>query len=227
MLINNIIYGNTPSQVDLLTVSSLSFYNCLVEGGKEGFTGRIFTGAYENCIDVDPQFVSSNDYHLQNTSPCIGAAIDSILVDQVWFYCPPNCYYGGIRPNPAGSMPDIGACESPNPNPVGVEENQSVFPTKYALFQNYPNPFNPATIIKYSVPELSFVTLKIYDLLGSEVATLVKEEKPAGTYEIEFKSTVGSLQLASGIYFYRLQVVDPESSSGQGFVETKKMILLK
>ena len=74
---------------------------------------------------------------------------------------------------------------------------------------------------------MSFVTIKFYDVLGCEVAALVDEEKSVGTYEVEFKSTVGSLQLASGVYFYRLQVIDPESSSGQGFVETKKMILIK
>jgi hypothetical protein len=67
--------------------------------------------------------------------------------------------------------------------------------------------------------EVGFVTLKVYDVLGKEVATLVNEEKPAGSYEIEFKSSVGSLQLASGIYYYQLRVGD--------FVETKKMILLK
>ena len=104
------------------------------------------------------------------------------------------------------------------------EENLSVYPTEYALDQNYPNPFNPTTTIKYSIPKLSFVTIKIYDVLGSEVATLVNEEKPTGTYEVEFKSAA-SLQLSSGIYFYRLQVIDPESRSGQGFVDTKKMII--
>jgi hypothetical protein len=215
LLINNIIYGNTPSQVDLLTSSSLSFYNCLIEGGQEGFTGVAFTGDYENCIDADPLFISSNDFRLQNTSPCIGAGIDSIEIDEAWFYCPTTCFYGGIRPNPVGSMPDIGACENPNANPVGVEEDLSVNPTEYALSQNYPNPFNPATTIKYSVPKLSSVTIKIYDVLGSEVATLVNEEKTAGTYEIYWNAE----NLSSGVYFYRLKA--------GSYVETKKMILLK
>ena len=215
LLINNIIYGNTPSQVDLLTISSLSFYNCLVEGGKEGFTGRIFTGAYENCIDADPLFVSSNDYHLQNTSPCIGAAIDSILVGSTMHYCPPTDFEGNIRPFPVDTSPDIGAYENPLGNPVGVEEDLSVYPTEYALSQNYPNPFNPSTKIKYSVPKLSFVTIKIYDVLGSEVATLVNEEKPVGTYELNWNAA----NLPSGVYFYQLKA--------GFFVETKKMILLK
>ncbi|MCW8804850.1 MAG: T9SS type A sorting domain-containing protein [Ignavibacteriaceae bacterium] len=104
---------------------------------------------------------------------------------------------------------------------VGI--NDYSVPTKYILNQNYPNPFNPSTTISYSVPELSFVTIKVYDVLGNEIASLVNEEKPVGNYEIEFNASL----LPSGVYFYRLLVIDPESSSGQGFVETKKMILLK
>jgi hypothetical protein len=97
--------------------------------------------------------------------------------------------------------------------------------TDYVLEQNHPNPFNPNTTIKYQIPELSFTTLKVYDVLGNEVATLINEEKPAGIYEVEFSAKGGSTlsgneyALPSGIYFYRL-----ESSS---FSQTKKLILLK
>jgi hypothetical protein len=92
----------------------------------------------------------------------------------------------------------------------------------FELYQNYPNPFNPTTKIKFSIPsatlsevEGSLLTIKIYDILGSEVATLVEEDKPAGTYEILFDGST----LPSGVYFYQLRV--------DGFTETKKMILLK
>ncbi len=85
----------------------------------------------------------------------------------------------------------------------------------YLLTQNYPNPFNPYTKILYSIPRQSFVTLKVYDLLGREVATLVNEEKPTGIFEIEFNANL----LTSGVYFYQLKVND--------FVETRKMILMK
>jgi hypothetical protein len=85
----------------------------------------------------------------------------------------------------------------------------------YHLYQNYPNPFNPTTKINYQIPELSFVTLKVYDVLGSEVTTLVNEEKSVGSYEVDFDAT----SLPSGIYFFRLQAGP--------FVETKKMILVK
>jgi hypothetical protein len=105
----------------------------------------------------------------------------------------------------------------------------------YNLYQNYPNPFNPTTKIKFTIPlnvkrEMLNVTLKVYDILGNEIATLVNEEKPAGSYEVEFNATSHSGEvrnLPSGVYFYRLQAVDPGSSSGQVFVKTKKMVLLR
>jgi hypothetical protein len=111
-------------------------------------------------------------------------------------------------------------------NETAVDVNdESVLPTEFSLSQNYPNPFNPSTNIQYAVSSAQFVQLKIYDLLGREVATLVNEEKPAGYYNVQF--SINDMQLGSGIYFYKLQIGNPSASSGQGFVETKKMILLK
>jgi len=93
--------------------------------------------------------------------------------------------------------------------------NKELNPNVLALKQNYPNPFNPTTNIGYRISDREFVTLKVFDILGNEVAILINEEKPAGSYELEFDAS----GLPSGIYFYKL-------NSG-GFVETKKMILLK
>ena len=104
--------------------------------------------------------------------------------------------------------------------PVEVEKEDDLLPKAYTLSQNYPNPFNPSTIIKYALGGRQLVTLKVFDLLGREVAMLVNEEKPAGNYEVEFNVARDCRPaIASGIYFYRLQ-------SGS-FVETKKMIVLK
>ena len=94
---------------------------------------------------------------------------------------------------------------------------------EFSVAQNYPNPFNPSTIIKYSIPNViasgakqsQLITLKVYDILGNEVAILVNEEKPAGTYEVEFKGN----ELPSGVYIYTLRA--------ESFVESKKMLLLK
>ncbi|HKJ81940.1 MAG TPA: YCF48-related protein [Ignavibacteriaceae bacterium] len=88
-------------------------------------------------------------------------------------------------------------------------------PTDYSLYQNYPNPFNPTTVIRYRLPANSFVMLKVYDILGRKVSTLVNEEKTAGTYEVEFNG----INLSSGVYFYKIQAGD--------FISTKKFILLR
>lgn len=98
---------------------------------------------------------------------------------------------------------------------TSVENPTEILVEIYKICQNYPNPFNPRTSLQYAIGSRQFVTLKVFDLLGREVATLVNEEKPAGEYEVEFNGAV----LPSGIYFYQLK-------AGQ-FVETRKMVLLK
>ncbi|MBA4407232.1 hypothetical protein C0389_08165 [bacterium] len=106
-------------------------------------------------------------------------------------------------------------------NVVSVNEHE--LPLDFRLIQNYPNPFNPSTKINFSIPNSQFVTLKVYDILGRELATLVNEEKLPGTYEVKFDGST----LPSGIYFYRLQAGNPSLGSGQGYSETKKLLLLK
>jgi photosystem II stability/assembly factor-like uncharacterized protein len=103
-----------------------------------------------------------------------------------------------------------------------VQETQSTLPDKFSLSQNYPNPFNPATTIRYTIPEngkqkmeIGLVVLKVNDILGKEVETLVNEKKSPGTYEVTFDGS----RLSSGIYFYTLAAGD--------FKETKKSVLLK
>ena len=98
---------------------------------------------------------------------------------------------------------------------IDDEKNKTNCLDKYVLYQNYPNPFNPSTTLKYSIPELSFVTLIVFDVLGNEIITIVNEEIPAGNYEVNFSVNSGGSDLTSG----RLQAGD--------FVETKMMILMK
>jgi hypothetical protein len=114
-----------------------------------------------------------------------------------------------------------------NPNPLAwdsisvlisltdVDDNNTEPMLTYKLYNNYPNPFNPSTKIKYSVAENTFVSLKIYDVAGSEVATIVNQEQTAGDYEVDFNA----VNLTSGVYIYKL--------NAGSFVETKKMILMK
>ena len=97
----------------------------------------------------------------------------------------------------------------------GIEDDINIIPMKYVLYQSYPNPFNPTTTIKYSVPQGEIVSIKVYDILGSEVVVLTNEYKPTGTYTLEFNAS----RFASGVYFYQIRA--------GSFVETKKMVLLK
>lgn len=95
------------------------------------------------------------------------------------------------------------------------KNNDNKIPDNYELTQNYPNPFNPSTKISYSIPKESFVEIKVYNMLGNEVALLVNEEQKAGTYSITFNAS----NLPSGVYFYRLQA--------DNFTITKKLTVLK
>ena len=442
IFINNIIWGNTStdgSQVNLLdTQSDPHFLYCDIQGRKAAFggngAGANYTGIYESNIDLNPLFndTSSADYSLLSPSHCIGAGCDSAEVNGIWYYAPKFCILGNPRPSPAGSLPDIGACENlsgsvnlsvfiqhpdidkkyarinldsilfrtrilnpfnlqfesyiiyvnsdntqidslalyddgihgdslendglyaayipprpiedfydisvstisgpthnyfilknecrfttvgparldsisyrkglanyhyvrpfvrnwgevktitnaslklictdpwlssigsseagmPNIVPdstVGISswitisvidslypgyfnfkvevmsdgwvywkdstkmivtgvEDEVQKPLTFKLYQNYPNPFNPSTKISWQSPVSSWQTLKVYDVLGNEVVTLVNEYRSVGNYVVEFDAS----NLASGIYFYKLQT--------GSFIATKKMILLR
>uniref|UniRef100_A0A7V2ZIU6 T9SS type A sorting domain-containing protein n=1 Tax=Ignavibacterium album TaxID=591197 RepID=A0A7V2ZIU6_9BACT len=99
--------------------------------------------------------------------------------------------------------------------PLSVEKLESLNPDNFTLAQNYPNPFNPTTTIQYSIPQRGNVSLKVYDVLGNEVSTLVNEEKERGVYSVNFDAS----HFSSGIYFYRLKA--------DNFIQTKKMILVR
>ncbi len=98
---------------------------------------------------------------------------------------------------------------------VAVEQSSLTVPGEFQLQQNYPNPFNPTTTIEFALPKQSNVTLKLFDILGREVATLVDDELESGVHKINFDAQ----DLASGIYFYRIHA--------EGFLKTKKLMLLK
>jgi hypothetical protein len=205
-ILNTILWGNTAAQDSQIYVFNGDVFveYSDVQGGWSG----------EGNIDEEPLFIIGDTlFHLSDSSPCVNTGADSLYYSGQWYFCPPDDYEGDERPY-MGRDADIGADESQVP-PVGIKSETSGIPQSYELRQNYPNPFNPITTISYRIPELSFVTLKVYDVLGNEVATLVNEEKPVGSYEL----TWGSASLPSGIYFYQLRACN--------YSETKKMILLK
>jgi len=126
--------------------------------------------------------------------------IEFVNETEGWVLCDKYIYY---TDNLGGFITDVD------------KEKPDNFPKDYSLLQNYPNPFNPTTSIKYSLPEQQFVSLKIFDILGKEVATLVNENKPAGNYEMNFDAS----NLTSGVYFYQLRA--------GSFAATRKLILMK
>ncbi len=222
-LINNIFWGNENYNITVTAVTdstpcTLSINYCDIQYGLDSIivndSVSVVNWGLEN-INSDPLFVDTvnNNFYLQDSSSCIGAGIDSIEIAGRWYYAPLTDIEGNPRPNPPGTMPDMGAYESHFPS--GVIDRNSTLPTEYVLHQNYPNPFNPTTTIKYAINEMTFVELKVYDILGNEIYLLVDEEQDIGFYNIDFNGS----KLSSGIYFYRLQA--------GSFIETKKMVLMK
>ena len=160
-------------------------------------------------------------------------APDSILTDTIysvgnsvnWDSIPSNFDQWNFGQNFAVQVTDY---------PVNLS-NENKSPKDFVLYQNYPNPFNPSTRISFQISDFGFVSLKVYDILGNEIAVLVNGNLAAGKYEVEFNiNSVENRDLTSGIYFYQLTQEGPESNPTesdagleQGFAETKKMILLK
>jgi parallel beta-helix repeat protein len=171
-----------------------------------------FTMNSASTYFINPSGGTGN-YHLNFSSP----AIDSGSGDGA-----PNIDKDGIT-RPQGNGFDIGCYEFTETSEV-MGEN---IPQSLKLFQNYPNPFNPVTTIKFQIPNFGFVNLKVYDVSGSEVATLVNDEMPDGEYEVEFFPGQESFPvLTSGVYFYRLEIQYVNGGANR-FILTRKMIFLK
>ena len=100
-------------------------------------------------------------------------------------------------------------------DPIGIKPISNEVPAEYSLHQNYPNPFNPSTLIEFDVPKVSFVKLTVYDILGNEISSLLKEELKAGSYRIKWNASL----YTSGVYFYKLVA--------EGYTETRKMVFMK
>jgi len=199
---------------------SSKVYNCSFYDNEDGNYFTKETNNYlfaistinEN-INLDPK-LNLNEYTLSETSPCI----DRGQIDTTGLNLPAfdiNNFARILDGDQNGSsIIDIGACEYDYLTSIEVSEFDAAA-DKFQISQNYPNPFNPLTKIKYSILKKSHVTLKVFDVLGSEVHTLISMEQPKGSYKVEFDGS----DLASGIYFYRIQA--------DNFIDTKKMMLMK
>ncbi len=197
-------YNGPASGIDLpLSVTSDVSGNVYVTGYSDGGgTGYDYTTLKYNNAGAQQWFIRYN-----------GSGNGSDIANTVAVDMSGNVYVTGTSSG-NGTLNDIVTIKY-SQNPTIVPGTSSGLPENYYFAQNYPNPFNPTTSIQYAIGSQQFVSLKVYDVLGNEVATLVNEEKPAGSFEVSWNAD----NLPSGIYFYKLQA--------GSFTETKKMILLK
>jgi hypothetical protein len=135
-----------------------------------------------------------------------------------------NDFYGATA-NDEMYMDDYSFMEDSLRSTTGVGDPVAEVPSVYELNQNYPNPFNPSTSITYALPEQAVVTLKVYNLLGQEVATLAEQIQEAGYYEVTWNGRNGLGQtVGTGVYFYRFEA---RGSSGEVYSNLRKMLFLK
>ena len=193
-------------------------------GGEEGIVtnGHGNLTMLEGNTYLSPNFVDLSNYHLQNSSPCIGAGIDEILIAGTIYQAPVNDLDGNPRPNPVNSMPDMGAYENPEGEPQ-VEISNNQLPATNFHLSNYPNPFNPTTTISFSLNTeiMENAELSIYNLKGQKIKIFNSfPNNELGTSTVVWDGTdQKNKPVSSGIYFYKLRVENIEQS--------RKMLLLK
>jgi len=189
------VYLSTNNGSKWIEANNGIMYNnvlCLTSFGTNIFAGTnngvfLTTNNGKNWISENSGLITYQDYVIQAL----------VVLDSLLFAGTPN----SVLRRPISEM--VSSILNPE------------LPSQFILNQNYPNPFNPTTTINYSVPKSGIVKIKVYDLLGRVVATIVNENKPAGNYNIEFNAS----KLTSGIYFYRMEA--------GSFSQTKKLLLLK
>ena len=198
------MYGNSKPEIYLNGCTPTVTYSIIDSVSTESYFG---TG----CLTGDPLFMTNVSYQLTcenlTKSPAVDAGHPDSVDTSIDTYAGRGTeradmgYYGG-------ALTDISTAI--------LDNDPDNFPTEYSLQNNYPNPFNPTTTISYVLPKSSAVELSVYSLTGQKIQTLVNQEQAAGSYALTFDAS----NLASGVYFYRLNVVGE-------FSQVNKMILLK
>jgi hypothetical protein len=223
-LINCTGYGNSGYNYSISEAldagKTLTFTNCAELGGKIsiGAFAILTTNSWQSLSVTAADFVSVDTTGVRGPRKADGSLPD---IDFMHLAQGSQLINAGTNVGLPynGSAPDLGCFESNWPSGVN-DENASIV-SEYKLLQNYPNPFNPSTKISYSVGTYSHTSLRVYDLLGREIRTLVDGMRTAGNYNVEWdgKNSAGQT-VGSGIYFYQLRC-------GSGFTETRKMIFMK
>jgi len=225
ILINCIMWNELTVEIkffDLYQPNTITIANSDIEGGIEAInTNNNGTVNWlEGNIDVDPLFINTiiGDYHLQDTSLCIGAGINEIEINEIWYYSPDFDIEGNLRPSPEGSMPDMGAYENILGEPQVGTFDDLTFTINYLY--NFPNPFNPETTISFNLSKVENIELEIFNIKGQKVKTLLNEQLSIGKHTVVWDGKdANNKQVSSGIYMYKLKAGDIQ--------QTKKMILLK
>ena len=217
-VINSIMYGNSKVEIYYEGKTPVITYSIIDSASTEPYFG-------EGCKEDNPYFADGTKYKLSNNScsysdgnNVVSTAIDAGHPDSLDAEL--DCYAG--LGTTRADMGYYGGRYSETVSAI-EEEIHTQSPTQYKLLQNYPNPFNPKTTIKFSLPKAGHVSLKVFNVLGEEVADLLNTEMTAGFQKVNFNASA----LSSGIYFYRISVSNPSAGTGQNFVAIKKMMLLK
>jgi hypothetical protein len=226
---NSIFWENYPEQLALSSVLdslpcklTLNYNNIQYGLDSINITDTVSTLVLgEGNMDEDPLFVDTNqaDFHLMDTSPAIGAARDSIEVEGVWYCSPPLDLDGNPRPNPTGSLPDLGVFENVKAWPVGIKEHQQDNSGGFEIL-TYPNPFRYRTTFEFSLPEQSHVTLEIFNLLGEHVYVIKYQHLEPGIHRVIWNPA----QPENHVYFYRISM---ESVSNQVCIRTGQILRIK
>ena len=203
-VINSIMFGNSKPEIYINEGTPSVTYSIIDSAGTQAYFG---TG----CLTDDPIFTQYNDYKLTYTNNTTSPAIDAGHPDS-------SDTFMGLDAGRGTTRADMGyyggALTGITTSIIGLDADK--YPTEYSLQNNYPNPFNPITTISYVWPRASAVELSIYSLTGQKIQTLVNQEQAAGSYALKFYAS----NLASGVYFYRLNVLGE-------FSQVNKMILRK
>jgi hypothetical protein len=203
----NLFHNDNPDRVITVAYEDEFSLQQIQNGEWAAFSGQDNNSITESDGSTIFSNPGNNDLHLVSASPAFDAGTGTGA---------PSYDFDG-NPRPYGSGFDIGAYEYQGGTGVGVNFNNV---PEFHLYQNYPNPFNPETRIKYAIPSsenslLNPVLVKVYDILGKEIASLVNEKKAAGTYVLSWNAE----RYPSGVYLYKLQAGD--------FLAVRKMILIK
>ncbi len=209
----------TSMIVEIITPTDSSENYIRVPGTAYGPTEPIWSytasNFYSNHLGGVQRLPNGNTLIAQSTSGRMFEVTSAGTV--VWNYQPGGEIVRALRYPPDYS----GLSNLTNADEDATDD----IPRRFQLSQNYPNPFNPATIINYQLPIDSWVTLKLYNVLGQEVAILVDEKNKAGSHDFDFRCS--DFGLSSGVYFYRLVVSPTEQPHTKSFVQTKKLLLMK